>query len=207
HLYNRTRRKKAPLPGAHIQRRPGAVFRNRETRTRSYGGEGPHGAPLFLRLGHPHGGARRDALQSDVISQRLDLAARQFIDRDRTPTLWVYRRGRSHIRRNAARCLLHGIPAPARTLLWISPASQSWAHALPGCMLAPGMVGGHTLCAAGDVARTGIRRRGQGDPIAKPASATVYRRTDNQGIAARRFGRPPLPPWATRRHISAPAAQ
>ena len=38
---------------------------------------------VLLRLGHPHRGARRGALQSDVLSRRLDLAARQCADRAR----------------------------------------------------------------------------------------------------------------------------
>ena len=33
------------------------------------------GARFLFRLGYPHGGKRRSALQSDVVSQRLDLAA------------------------------------------------------------------------------------------------------------------------------------
>ena len=38
---------------------------------------------FLLRLGHPHRGPGRGALQSDVLSQRLDLAARQRADRAR----------------------------------------------------------------------------------------------------------------------------
>ena len=37
-------------------------------------------AGLFLGLGNPHGGAWRGSLQSDVVSQRLGLAARQRAD-------------------------------------------------------------------------------------------------------------------------------
>ena len=43
-----------------------------------------------LRLGHSHRGQRRSPLQSDVLSQRLDLAARQFPDRARLCPLWIY---------------------------------------------------------------------------------------------------------------------
>ena len=50
---------------------------------------------LLLRLGHPHRGARRGALQSDVVSQRLDLAARQRADRARLCALRPQSRGRS----------------------------------------------------------------------------------------------------------------
>ena len=51
-------------------------------------GRGRAARPQFLlRLGHPHRGERRGALQSDVLSQRLDLAARQRADRARLRAL------------------------------------------------------------------------------------------------------------------------
>ena len=50
---------KQPVPGAHIQRRPGAVFRHRVARTGGEGRERSDGAALLFGLGHSHAGARR----------------------------------------------------------------------------------------------------------------------------------------------------
>ena len=72
---------KTAMPGARVECRAGAVHRDRapERARRVADDLMP---PRFLhRLGHPHRGARRGALQSDVLSQRLDLAARQRADR------------------------------------------------------------------------------------------------------------------------------
>ena len=84
HLCARARRRQAAVQGAHVQCRPAAVHRHRARRTaRAHGRGRSDAAALLLRLGHPHRGARRGALQSDVLSQRLDLAARQCADRAR----------------------------------------------------------------------------------------------------------------------------
>ena len=49
--------------------------------------QGLAAAELLFRLGHSHRGDRRGALQSDVVSQRLGLAARQCADRARLGAL------------------------------------------------------------------------------------------------------------------------
>ena len=61
------RRQKA-LRRAHVECRAGAVHRDRRPRAGRAGRQGIAAARLLLRLGHPHGGARRGPLQSDVVS-------------------------------------------------------------------------------------------------------------------------------------------
>jgi ketosteroid isomerase-like protein len=52
---------------------------------------------IQLRGGNPHGGTRGAPLQSDVLSQRLGLAARQFAHRGGLRTLWAQERNRSSV--------------------------------------------------------------------------------------------------------------
>ena len=49
--------------------------------------DGLHAAAILLRMGHSHHRQYRSALQSDVLSQRFDLAARQCADRARNGPL------------------------------------------------------------------------------------------------------------------------
>ena len=58
----------------------------REDRAR-HGRRRSDAAAFLHRLGHPHRRARRGALQSDVLSRRIDLAARQRADRARACAL------------------------------------------------------------------------------------------------------------------------
>ena len=58
HLCARARRTEAALPRADLERRPGAVQRNRRARARGSGDARPDAAVVLLRLGNPHGGAR-----------------------------------------------------------------------------------------------------------------------------------------------------
>ena len=83
HLCARARRAEAALPRADLERRSGAVQRHRRAGARGSGDARPDAAVILLRLGNPHRGARGAPLQSDVVSQRLGLAARQFADRGR----------------------------------------------------------------------------------------------------------------------------
>ena len=66
---------------------------------RQAGRRRPAQPALLLRLGHPHRRARRSALQSDVLSQWLDLAARQCADRARLRPLRAQSRGRARCRK------------------------------------------------------------------------------------------------------------
>ena len=76
---------------------------------------------LLFRLGHPHRRQRSGALQSDVLSQRLDLAARQCADRARACALWPQARHRHAVRRPVRRRDLYG-PAPAAGIVLRLPA-------------------------------------------------------------------------------------
>ena len=74
---------KAAMRGAHLECRAGAVQRHGPRGSRASGCRRSDGTALLLGLGHPHRRARRGALQSDVLSRRIDLAARQRADRAR----------------------------------------------------------------------------------------------------------------------------
>ena len=83
HVCARARRRQAAVPGAHLECRPGPVHRHRRPeRARQIGARADR-TGLLHRLGHSHRVAPRGALQPDVVSQRLDLAARQRPDRAR----------------------------------------------------------------------------------------------------------------------------
>ena len=68
----------------------------REDRAR-HGRRRSDAAAFLHRLGHPHRGARRGALQSDVLSRRIDLAARQCADRARACALRPEAFGRASV--------------------------------------------------------------------------------------------------------------
>ena len=115
----------------------------------------PHGrrraaaAALLLRLGHPHGGARRGALQSDVLSQRLDLAARQRPDRARA--------SRATASSSRSSALFDGLfdaatymdlPAAAGAVLRLPAPARPRADALSRRLLAAGLGERHAVRAA-----------------------------------------------------------
>ena len=83
HLCAGARRRQAALPRAHLQCRSGPVHRHRQPERARRGRRRLLRAAILLRMGHPHHCQRRGALQPDVLSQRLDLAARQCADRAR----------------------------------------------------------------------------------------------------------------------------
>ena len=108
------------------------------------GGDGLLRPQIFLGVGHPHHRQRRSALQSDVVSQRLDLAARQRDDRARARPLRLQGLGREPVaaQRDAAttwRC--DGCPSCSAvssvcrgrgpTLYPVACAPQAWASATP----------------------------------------------------------------------------
>ena len=78
------------------------------------------GIAFFRGLGNPHRGERRGALQSDVLSQWLDLAARQRADRARACALWPQAFGRAFVQGAVRRRHLHGFAAASGTVLRLS---------------------------------------------------------------------------------------
>ena len=93
HLCAGARRRQAAVPRAQLQRRPRAVHRHRvEPSTRRALAHDLLRPTTLFRLGHPHRRRERSALQSDVVSQRLGLAARQCADRGWACALRLARR-------------------------------------------------------------------------------------------------------------------
>src|SRR5258707_13059992 len=93
--------------GAVIVERHGARSPRPPRRRRS------DGAAFFRGLGHPNGGEGRGALQSDVLSQWLDLAARQRANRARACTLWPQAFGRAFVQGPVRRRPQNGLPPAA----------------------------------------------------------------------------------------------
>ena len=75
--------RESAVPGADLQRRTSVVQRHRQPRARRQGRRQLLEPPILFGLGHPHRGQGGGPLQSDVLSQRFDLAARQRADRAR----------------------------------------------------------------------------------------------------------------------------
>ena len=93
HLCLGARRRQAAVPRADIQCGPCPVRRHCCAGARPPGRGDADEPGLVQRLGHPHRRAGRGALQSDVLSQRLGLAARQRADRLGPGALWLERGG------------------------------------------------------------------------------------------------------------------
>ena len=88
--------------------------RTRTTSTDSFGSR------VVLWFGRPHGSILRAAIQSDGLSQRRCLAARQCADSVRAGALWNVRRSVADFHRVVRHC---HVPRPApgpRIVLWIS---------------------------------------------------------------------------------------
>ena len=129
-----------PMPGM-------PVHRHRCARPRRAWSRRPDAVAIFLRLGHPYDGARRSALQSDVLPQRLDLAARQCADRagvralrpqaavEQCSTVCSMPRSQMDLRRLPE--LFCGFRRPQRgpTLYPVACAPQAWASAAPFALL------------------------------------------------------------------------
>ena len=116
---------------------------------------------VLFRLGHPHRRHGRGALQPDVLSQRIDLAARQRPDRAGLGALRQQARRRRGVRGPGAGDQLHGQPAHAGALLRLPAPAGPRPHALSRRVLAAGVGGGRAvLHAAGDAgSRRSIRPR------------------------------------------------
>ena len=92
-LCSGARRRQAALPRSRLQRRPCPVRRRGLPRTCARGRPHADGELMLLRVGRPHGRFDRSALQSDELSQRLRLAARQRADRRGLRAVWFSARG------------------------------------------------------------------------------------------------------------------
>ena len=126
--------------------------------SRPHGRRRPDAAAFLHRLGHPHRRARRGALQSDVLSRRLDLAARQRADRARARALRPQAFGRASVQGAVRRRDLHGSAAAARTVLRLPARAAARADALSGRLRAAGLGERDAVHAAGGRARPRIRR-------------------------------------------------
>ena len=142
-LCDRAGRRQAAVQGAVVQRRTHALERHRVTRACAAHRRRTDGPGVLQRLGHSHHRSRRGALQPDVVSQRLDLAARQRLDRRRHGALRPHRErdaaALEHLRRQPA--LRHAPPAgavlrvpaalraPGPTLYPVACSPQAWAAA------------------------------------------------------------------------------
>ena len=128
----------------------------------------------------------RSALQSDVVSQRLDLAARQRADR---AGAW-----RATNRSRRSQTLFEGLfdaatymdlPPAAGTVLRLPAPPRPRADALSGRLLAAGLGQRHAVHAFGSLARPPIRSVQGRDPAVQSAPAGVPRRRDPARFAPR----------------------
>src|SRR6185312_12872701 len=115
----------------------------------------------------------RGALQSDVVPQRLDLAARQLPDRTWLRTLRPQARGDADLQR-AVRCRdLHGLAAIAGAVLWLPAPARARSDALSGGLLAAGVGQRHAVQPARSLARSGVRSRTRRNPFAQSTPAVI----------------------------------
>ena len=114
---------------------------------------------VLFGLGHPHRGEGRGALQSDVLSQRLGLAARQRPDRARLRALRPEVRGDAGVPGPVRRGDLYGIAPAAGAVLRLPAPAQPRTDALSGRLLAAGLGQRHAFHSARGIARAGIRSR------------------------------------------------
>src|SRR5215475_14163218 len=179
------------VPRAHLQCRPGSVLRHCPARARAPGDACPDGSGFLLRLGHSHGVAARAALQSDVVSRRLDLAARQRADRARLCPLRCQVGDRSPVQGHVRDRHLYGFSPPARAVLRVPALAGPGADTLSGSLLAAGLVGGDAVLPVAGRARARARSGRAADPVAQSAAAVLHGRCH----PAQPQGR-----WRQRRH-------
>ena len=173
HLRARAGWRQSAVPGAHLQRGAAAVHRHRARGSREAGGCRSDEPEVLFGLGHSHRGARRGPLQPDVLSRRLDLAARQCADRARLCPLRAEAFGRASVQGSVRRRELYGFAAVAGTVLRIPARASAWAGALSRRLRAAGLGQRHPVHAAGGRARARIRRRTRRDPTARSPIAGI----------------------------------
>ena len=152
---------KRAMPRADIQCGPCPVRRHCCARACPSGGGDPDEPGLVQRLGHPHRCAGRSALQSDVLPQWLDLAARQRDDRLGTGAVWLERGGRPDLQGAVRGGHVSGAAPPARTVLRVHAPAPSRADSVSGRLLAAGLGRGDALCHPRCELGTGPRLEGQ----------------------------------------------
>ena len=162
-------------------------------------------AALLLRLGHPHRREGRGALQPDVVSQRLGLAARQCADRAGLARYGHKRRSRRCSRACSAPpptwtcrrlpelfCGFQRQHGHGPTLYPVACSPQAWASATPFTLLEASLGLEFDPC--------------RGDPSAQSAPAAVSRRSDAAQPAARRIERRSAGPPPQRHGVARYAA-
>ncbi len=123
------------------------------------------GIGFLLGLGRAHGGQGRSALQSDVLSQRLGVAARQCHGRRGFCQVRRKARHHRHIRRSHPGHILFGPAAHPGALLRLPAPARPGPHALPGRLLAAGLGGRRAIFADPVDARPRVSsRRCRGAP-------------------------------------------
>ena len=132
-------RREAALPGDLLERRPGALHRHRLRRACAARRAHAALAGRIQRLGHPHHRLVGGALQPDVLSQRLGLAARQRPDRHGIRPLRTAGGRGAGVRRAVRRRLLHGSAAPAGAVLRLRPPRAQRTHSVSGGLLSAGL--------------------------------------------------------------------
>ncbi len=172
-LCARARRRQKTVRGAHVECRASAVHRHRRSGTRGAGRQGTAAVRFLLRLGNPHGGARRTTLQSDVVSQRFDLAARQRTDRTRLGALRTEAAARHAVRRHFPCRHVYGPSAPAGIVLRLPAPTRSRPDALSGGIFAAGLGGRYSLRASASVPWARIRSVQQRDHAEQSTAAVV----------------------------------
>ena len=153
-------------------------------------------AEFLFRLGHPHHRQYRSALQSDVVSQRIDLAARQRADRARARALRPQAFGRARVQGLVRRRHLHGDAPVAGIVLRLPARPRPRPDALPRRLLAAGLGQRHALHADRGLARPAVRSRRERNPPAQSEPAVVPGRSGAaqpapQGLERRPQGAPP----------------
>src|SRR5207248_9848779 len=139
---------------------------------------------ILQRMGHSYHRQHRGALQPDVLSQWIDLAAPQCSDSPWPRALRPQAPARSPIQR-LVRCReLSGDAALAGTVLRLSTQPRSRADALSGRMLATGLGERHAVYVDRSFARTAIRSRRQRNPSARSTPALVFGRARSAQFVA-----------------------
>ena len=147
------------LPGDHLQRGTPAVDADGERQPRAHRRPPHDGRRHVHRLGHPHAGQRRAALQPDELPQRLGVASRH---RDRRHRHAPLRSGAAlpHAGHRSLRGgLADGAHADARALLRLPPRRGLRPHPVPGRVLAAGVGGRRRVHADRQHAGPVTRRR------------------------------------------------
>ena len=147
-------------------------------------GDGLHAAAILLRVGHSHHCQHRSALQPDVLSQRLDLAARQRADRARFGALRLEALGRARVQGPVRRRDLYGDAAIAGAVLRLPARARARTHALSRRLRAAGLGERHAVHADRGLARAAIRSGRQRNPPAQSAPALVPGRGGAAQLAA-----------------------